>query len=154
LSVCLENKCFNGASCMNKELVMILREIDLELGAEEAIKDLKEEYKNLSEGELIRLIEKILELDTEHRATNSIIGIYVNFKVETLHDNEFPVLIGNEFAYKDFLLSVLVLLMFTDRPYRPSIIMDAAFSLLKIDKDLAEQFKDDISSRVYYEYMK
>ena len=32
--------------------------------------------------------------------------------------------------------------------------MDAAFSLLKIDREIAERFKNDIANHVYYKYIK
>ena len=104
---------------MNLDLVIILDDIDSELSAEEVIHNIKEVYKNLDEHELIQLIEKWLDLKTEHKATEAKVNLYQDFKLEQLWDNEIPVFIGNEFVnefeykYKDFLLSILAIFILT-----------------------------------------
>src|ERR1700732_3669129 len=94
-----------GESVMNKYLVMILKDIALELGVEDALKAKKQQ--------LIELIQEMLELDTEYRDTMSKVEVVRNFKLSYLAENDFIFFIGNQFKYKDFLISLLALLMFT-----------------------------------------
>lgn len=139
---------------MNYELVIAVEDILMELGAAEWIEDLKNEYEEFSENQLIQLIDTVLEMDTESKPTHAIVGLYENLIPENLPERWFIVHYGNKFKYKELLIAVLTTLTMIDKHKRPSIIVHVARNLLEINQELAERFRVDIGEYVYRKYRK
>lgn len=101
-----------------------------------------------------------MEIKTEHQATEAIVRLHPNFKMDQLRDNEVPVFVGNEFVdefeykYKDILLSIVAIFMLLDQDKRPYLIMDIAKNLRVLDREITDRFQDHIANMVYYGYIK
>lgn len=135
---------------MDKKLVMIWNDLLGENGSYETVVSLKNEYRKLSNEQLIEFANGLLELKHENMAARSRVGIFTE-KYVTL-DNETIVFEENEIDYHEFLIALVVFLFLTNIEDRPSIIVKIAHSLLDIDREIAEQFRLDIAERVYRKY--
>lgn len=135
-----------------KQLVMALNDLHNELGVEDTIHDLKTMFERLSNEELVELIKDLLLKKGENIAARSYVGIYIGKFMAS--ESETVVYEKDEIDYQEFLLSMVALLFLTNIEDRPGIIVHAAYALLEIDREVAEQFRVDIAEEVYREYRK
>ncbi|MCM3567285.1 hypothetical protein [Neobacillus mesonae] len=137
------------------KLVMILRNLNLEVDVEKDLNSFKEKVKDLDEGNLIKLIKETVELDSVHLDTEAAIVLQDDFKKEQLAKNEIPVYIGSEFEYKEYLLGMLLILRFIDKPKRPPFIFNICYYPFKLDREeFTKRLLEDIGNDVYIEYVK
>ncbi|MGE8079234.1 hypothetical protein [Peribacillus loiseleuriae] len=133
----------------NKKFYLIWEDIMYEHGGEETIEDLRKEYSNYSNEELISLLKALINFETEDKPfrfhtfiTNSYIP----------KENETVVYCDEEIDYHNLLVSLLVLSFLINIEDRPSLIVKSAQTLYNFDREITDQIRVDIAEEVYREY--
>lgn len=132
----------------NRKLILIWEDILMEHGGEETVSTFKKEYASYTIEDLLKLAFLFLEVETENHPCRHriVIGDYLD------RDEYTVVYESNEIIYQELLVGLVVLIRLINLEQRPQLIIDLAYALREVDREVSSRFAKDLAERVYKQY--
>lgn len=136
----------------DKRLLLIWTDILNEYGGKETVDNYKNEYRDLENSQLIKLIDELIITESENKPFRSRAEVRTTKISPT--NGETVIYDESDIGYNDLLVSLLTLMFLTNIEDRAQLIVQLAYCLKEMNEDVCERFRLDIAERVYRKYRK
>lgn len=141
----------------DRKLILIWEDILQEYGGKETVDAFKKEYSPYSVENLLNEIKSLLkESDENHPCRYKVFigNTYISYKdanynEDTKEDTYTIIYSEIEIDYKELLVSLVTLMSLINIEDRPRLIVELANSLRNFDREVSDQFANDIAEEVY-----